>query len=228
MLVFLISVIVSTVPSILLYRWIKNYKDNDNYKDLCKRALKLGLFAVIPICFASLIFFIIGKVSHLEKINIILYQAYYTIIVLAFAEELVKYLCFKKVLKDTKYKYNYFDIVIAMSMVGLGFGIIENITFSINSGIISMIIKGIDLAHLGYGFIVGYFYAKAVKTKKNFYKYLGFIISWLLHGLYDFGLSDELLKINDNFAFLSVSLTLFSLITLGLFIRYVRCERKKV
>ena len=177
---------------------------------------------------SSLIFFIIGKVSHLEKINIILYQAYYTIIVLAFAEELVKYLCFKKVLKDTKYKYNYFDIVIAMSMVGLGFGIIENITFSINSGIISMIIKGIDLAHLGYGFIVGYFYAKAVKTKKNFYKYLGFIISWLLHGLYDFGLSDELLKINDNFAFLSVSLTLFSLITLGLFIRYVRCERKKV
>ena len=228
MLVFLISVIVSTVPSLLLYRWIVNYKDNDNYKDLCKRALKLGLFAVIPICLASFILFIIGKISHLEKINIILYRAYYTIIVLAFAEELVKYLCFKRVLKDTKYKYNYFDIVIAMSMVGLGFGIIENITFSINLGIISMIIKGIDLAHLGYGFIVGYFYAKAVKTKNNFYKYLGFTISWLLHGLYDFGLSDELLKINDNFAFLSVSLTFFSLITLGLFIRYVRGERGKV
>lgn len=49
-----------------------------------------------------------------------------------------------------------------------------------------------------------------------------FLSPWLLHGLYDFGLSRELLEINDNFAAISISLELVCFVCAFLIIRFVR------
>lgn len=223
--IFIISLVVSVIPSIILYKWLVKSKSDDEYKSLCKTSLKKGMLAIFPIIILSFALYIIGRILKNAGINLILYEAYYAFIALALAEELVKYLSFKSVLKNTKYKYNYFDVAIFMSIVGLGFGIIENITYSINSGVIPMLIKGTDLAHAGYGFIVGYFYGKSLKKNNKKYRLAGFLISWLLHGLFDFGLSNEFIKLNDNLVFISISLTLISFITLILFIRYVRKEK---
>lgn len=224
--VFLISLVVSVVPSIFLYKWLVNSKDDKEFKLLCKESVKKGIYAVFPVVLTSLTLYIIGKISNISSISVILYEAYYTFIVLALAEESVKYLQFKSVLKTATYKYDDYDVVIFMTIVGLGFGIIENVTYSIGTGIITMLISGITLAHAGYGFIVGYFYGKSLKTGKMRYRIIGFLISFILHGLYDFGLSEEVINLNDNLAFISIGLAFLSLITLILLIKYVK-KRKK-
>ncbi len=224
--VFIISILVSVIPSVLVYRWIKN-KGDKGYQELCRFSIRKGMVSILPVTLVSAGFAIIGVIGKLliPNINPILYKAYYNIIALAFSEELVKFLYFKKVLKETSYKYSWFDVVIVMTLVGLGFGCIENIVFSINSGIIPMLIKGISISHAGYGFIMGWFYGKKLKTNKNIYGVLGFVIPWLIHGLFDFGLSPELIKLNDNFAFISIILELVSIVIVFLIIRFVRKKK---
>ena len=224
--VILVSIIVSVIPAIFLYKWLVKSKDNEKFKTLCKTFLKKGMSSVLIVILVSLVFSIIGRIINISNISPLLYEAYHEFIVLALSEELVKYLTFTSILKKTNYKYDYFDVVIFMSIVGLGFGIIENITLAINSGIIPALIKGIVLAHVGYGFIVGYFYSKSLKTGNKKYVILGFIISWLLHGLYDFGLSEELIALNDNLMFISLGLILVSIITIIMLIRYVKKEKR--
>lgn len=221
-LVIIISILISLIPSIILYKWIQKKGKDDKYKKICKNAFISGLISVFPIMLTSMIFYIIGKVSGLEKNNPLLYQLYYKFIALAFAEELVKFLTFKHVLKKNQHEYSWFNITILMVIVGLGFGSIENVIFSFSSGVIPMLIKGIDLGHAGYGFIMGWFYGKMLKTGKKIYGVLGFIIPWILHGLYDFGLSKELIEINDNFSMISVLLAIVSLVCVFLIIRFVR------
>ena len=222
MIELLLLFLVSLLPSIILYKWLKKKNTDEKYKTLCKESLVKGILAVFPIMLTSLILYIIGKISNLKEINILLYEAYYKFIVLAFAEELIKYLTFKKIIKNNSYDYSWFNLTIFMTIVGLGFGIIENITMSIGSNIIVMLIRGISLGHAGYGFIMGWFYGKMQKTGKKIYGVLSFLIPWLLHGLYDFGLTDELIKINDNFAFISISLELICIIFVIIIIRFVK------
>lgn len=221
-IILIVAILVSLVPSLLLYKWIQKKEKDEKYKKIYKSAFVKGIIAIFPIILTSLIFNIIGRISGLKDLNPLLYQLYYKFIVLAFAEELVKFIMFKNVLKKNKYEYSWYNLTILIVMVGLGFECIENVTFSFGSGIIEMFIKGISLGHAGYGFIMGWFYGKMQKTGKKIYGLFSFLIPWFLHGLYDFGLSKELLELNDNFAAISISLELVCLICVFLIIRFVR------
>ena len=221
-LIFLVSAIISLIPSIILYKWLKSKSEDEKYKKICKNAFVKGILSVFPIMLMSAFFQIIGRLSGLHKFNDILYQAYYKFIVLAFAEELVKFLTFKSVLKKNEYEYSWFNLTVFMIIVGIGFGCIENLAVAIGSGIIVMAIRAISIGHGVYGLIMGWFYGKMMKTGKKIYGVLSFLVPWLLHGLYDFGLSDELLAVNDNFAIISVSLEVFCIVCVFLIIRFVR------
>lgn len=224
---FILSIIVSTVPCIIFYKWLKKAFNEDKYKELCKKALLKGMFAVLPIMLTSAILFIIGRIMHYFYPNELVYQMYYTIVVLAFSEELVKFILFKKLIKNNDYKYSMFSLTIIMTIIGIGFELIESITFSFGSNPITMLIRGITLGHVGYGFIMGYFYAKMLKTKKKRYGLLSFGIPWFLHGLYDFSLSDEFMALNDNLFVVALLLTLISIICVILIIRFVKKRKKE-
>ena len=221
-ILLILSLLVSLIPSIILYKWFQKKSKDEEYKKICKNAFVKGILSVFPITLTSGILFIIGRILILHKVNNILYQAYYNFIVLAFVEELVKYLIFKNILKKNSYEYSWFDVTILMILVGLGFGCIENVTLAFGSNIIVMLIRGLSIGHAGYGFIMGWLYGKMLKTKKKIYGILSFLIPWLLHGLYDFGLSHELIELNDTFAIISVSLEIICIIVAILIIRFVR------
>ena len=226
-LIYLGLLLVSIIPSIILYKWLKKQIDDENYKSTCKKSLIKGILSIFPILLTSAILYILGKLAFLKIDNELLYQAYYKFIVLAFAEELVKFLSFRKILKTTSYNYSWFSITIFMVIIGIGFGSIENTVMAIGSNLIMMVIRAISMGHAGYGLIMGWLYGKMLKTKKKIYGVLSFLIPWLLHGLYDFGLTDKLLEVNDNFAIISVSLELVCIIFVFLIIRFVR-KRKNL
>ena len=68
--------------------------------------------------------------------------------------------------------------------------------------------------HCGYGFIMGCFLAKGMKTGDKKYTVLGLLIPFVLHATYDACLGDAVDKINSNFMFVSGALAVVAIITL--------------
>ena len=197
--------------------------DTLTYRKYCSSALLRGMLCALPVLALSGILFILNGVLRatlLGNAPVLLYKAIYTFIVLALAEEIVKFFAFKLFLKKKPFAYKPADMVAIMVIIGTGFGMLEAGIYAVDSSPILMFVRGITIGHVGYGFLTGLFYAKRMQTDKKLYGFLAVLIPWLIHGLYDFSLSPELIAVNDNFSFLGVSLALFDIVLLILMIRY--------
>ena len=223
MIVLFLAIIVSFVPALALYWWLKNrIKDEEAYKELCGSALKRGIVSIFPALLFSAVFQIIIALTGLKKSNLLLYEALYTFIVLALAEELVKYLALRRTLKKTDYRVSWMDVTVLMTIVGIGFDLLESIVYAIGASVPVVLIRGICIPHAGYGFIAGYFYGKGVKSGKTGVRRIGFVIAWLLHGLYDFSLSEPFIAINENLMAAALVLAVMDIVLVILLIRFVR------
>lgn len=228
MIMFILACIVSFIPCIALFLWLRNHTKGDEpaFKKLCDTAMVRGILAVLPIVLLSGSSYVLLRFTKLQDTSPLLYQALYTFIVLAFMEELAKYLAFRGVLKKTDYPCSWLDVTVIMTIVGIGFGLIESVTYAFGASIPVVLVRGISVPHAGFGFIVGYFYGKAMETGKPFYKGFGFALSWLLHGLYDFSLSQEFIAINENLMFVGLSLALLDIVLVIMAIAFVRRARR--
>ena len=146
---------------------------------------------------------------------------------LAFAEELVKYLAFRRTLKKTDYRVSWLDVTVLMVITGIGFDLIESIIYAIGASVPVVLIRGICIPHAGHGFITGYFYGKGVKNGNPSVKWRGFVLAWLIHGLYDFSLSEAFIAINDNLAAVALSLAVLDIVLVILLVRFVRKRRNQ-
>ena len=228
MILLILAIIVSFVPAVLLYRWLKNrIKDDAAFRELCGSALKKGILSVFPILLCSLVFQLIIRLIGVKESNPLLYEALYTFIVLALAEELVKYLAFRRTLQQTEYRVSWVDVTALMTIVGIGFDLIESVVYAIGASVPVVLIRGICIPHAGYGFIVGYFYGKSIKNGKPAVKWIGFLLAWLLHGLYDFSLSEPFIAINDNLAIVAILLALLDIVLVLLLVRFVKKAKKQ-
>ncbi|MBO6164224.1 MAG: hypothetical protein J6N77_04155 [Lachnospiraceae bacterium] len=97
---FIIACIISFVPSVALFLWLRNsVKKEEDYKKLIGRALLQGALSVFPVVLFSALFSLLVGLTGIKKTSPLLYAAMYNFIVLAFAEELVKYRTGRGVLK---------------------------------------------------------------------------------------------------------------------------------
>ena len=220
--------LIGAIPPLALFFWLRGgmKKDDGAYQTLCVQALRDGVLCSFVILLVSLAFNILEAVTGIKNSHPILREITHTFIVLAFSEELVKYLTFKRFMKKHDYAYSWLDMTVFMTIIGMGFGVIENLAVAIDANPIVMLIRGITIGHGGYGFIMGYFMGKAEKTGKKMYVRIGFLLPWLLHGAYDCGLSQPLNDLNDNIGIISVFLAFFSLITIIIFIIFFAKARK--
>ena len=100
--------LISLVPSVLILVWLgKRHREDALYKDVYKSALIRGLISVLPIIALSgalELSNIALKVTLLKGANVFLLKAIYNFVVLAFAEEFIKFMLFRGVLKKKPYK----------------------------------------------------------------------------------------------------------------------------
>ena len=95
MIIIILALVVSLAPALLLYWWLKNrVKDEDAYKKVCSSALKNGALCIFPVVLLSAIFNVIIRLTGIRDVNPLLYEGLYKFIVLALAEEIVKYRMF--------------------------------------------------------------------------------------------------------------------------------------
>ena len=216
-------------PSLALYFWLsRRLRKEPAYQQSCKKALTTGLSCVFPVVLTSGALYLLLHVTKLQDKNALLYEALYNFIVLALAEELNKYLAFRRFLKKSESPCSWLDLTVFMTIVGMSFGLAESLVYLLGSSPIDMLLRGIVIPHAGYGAIVGWFYGKSLKTGKRGYITLGFVISWLLHGLYDFSLSNEFSALGDAAMVLAFTLTALNLLlVIGLIVFAVKARKKE-
>ncbi|MBQ9680719.1 MAG: PrsW family intramembrane metalloprotease [Ruminococcus sp.] len=231
MLLSILIFLLSIVPSVLIFIWLRSrHKDDTLYKKNCNSAFIRGLISALPVVVLSAVLFFLNAIIRLSLfpyMDNLLYKAIYTFVVLAFVEEIVKYTVFRLLLKKKNYAYTWADVAAVMVIVGVAFGLIEDIPYAIGSNPIEMLVRGFTMGHVGYGFIMGWFYGKRLYTGKKGYGVIAVLLPWLIHGLYDFSLTPELIELNDNFAVLGVSLALADIVLLILMIRFFVRSKKK-
>ena len=224
---FVLVCLVSFLPFILLFLWLRRQKKEDEaYQKLCGSALKQGIISVLPIILFSALSHIVVRLTGFHESNPLLYQALYTFIVLALVEEIMKYRAFRKVWKKTDYPCSWLDVVCLCTIAAIGFGLIESVIYAIGASIPVVLVRGICVPHVGYGFLVGYFYGKGCRSGRSGEKWTGFGLAWLLHGLYDFSLSEEFIALNDNLVMVALLLALAEIVLVIILIRFVRKARK--
>lgn len=215
MVLLALAFIGSLLPSIGLFLWLRSIEGDEEFKGICNKGLIQGFLSIFPVaaCSAALALIEIGLT--LLGMSGMLKAAYHRFIVLALSEELCKCFMFHRLLQKYERNWSWLDYIILMVLVGLGFGLIEDLFYAVGADAITMLVRGITAMHGGYAFIMGYFLGKGKKTGDKKWSVLGVAVPWLLHGAYDFGLSDEwLAALGENAAYLSVSLAAFALVTL--------------
>ena len=231
MLLYIIIFLLSIVPSVLVFILLRNrHKGDTLYRKSCTYAFISGLISVLPILILSAVLFIMNaalKLTLLKDANILVYKAIYKFIVLAFAEEIIKYLVFRFVLKRKKYSYSWADITAIMVIVGTAFGLMEALPYAFDASPMIMLVRGFTMGHVGYGFIMGCFYGKRLYTGKKKYAVIAVLLPWLLHGIYDFSLTPELLEVNENLMFIALFMALLDIVMLILMIRFFVRSKKQ-
>ena len=216
MILFLLACVVSFVPSISLLLWLRNcLKKEDAYKKLCNQTLWQGAACMLPILLLSGSSYFILRLTRLQNT------------VLALMEEAAKYWGFTRILKKTDYAYSWLDTAVLMTIIGLGFGMLESVVYAIGASVPVVLVRGICVPHAGYGFLTGYFYGKGSKSEKPILKWTVFLLSWLMHGLYDFSLSEEFIAINDNLAIVALLLAVLDIVLVFFLIGFARKAKKQ-
>ena len=210
------ALIISFVPCIALYLWLRKLHGSDAvYRKLCSTAFVKGILSVFLIVLLSALSHILVRFLGIRDRYPLLYEAFYTFIVLALVEEIVKFRVSRKVLRQTDYPYSWVDVTAIMTITALGFGFIESIIYGIGASVPVVLIRGICVPHAAHGFIQGYFYGKGAQNRDPSQKWIGFVIS----------LSKGFAAINDNLVIVALILAILDIVLVIILIRFVRKTR---
>ena len=189
---FLITLAV--LPGLLIVFYIYHLdKQEKEPVGLLVKLMGLGALTVI----SAIVLEIIGEaiLPMFFTKGTMLYTAIDCFCVVAMSEEAGKYFVLKKFAwKDKNFNY-MFDGVVYGVCVGLGFAIVENVSYVMQNGVSNAIMRAVTAVpgHATFGIYMGLYMAYAKhylgkgeisKSKYNMKK--SFIVPVLLHGFYDF------------------------------------------
>lgn len=195
----LLFVVFGILPSLT---WLAYYLKKDLHPEPKKMIIKIFLWGAaitLPLFFLQVaLAYLLNKI----ELSTLLTALIYWFFVIAFTEEIFKYLVVKfKVLNS----YNLdepLDIMLYMVVSALGFAALENVLYLITptdqisfSDIVSRTVVVSIIRFIGATFlhtlcsaVIGYFIAISVYNGKKIYFVYGLAIATLLHGLYDFSI----------------------------------------
>lgn len=115
---------------------------------------------------------------------------------IGFIEELVKFVPFALFIRNKRYFNENTDGIIYFALVGLGFGLPENILYTLHYGVSTGVGRLVitPLFHAAITGVVGYFFVRYKLGKGSLWKVAAALLgAVVLHGIYDFGLTSSIL-----------------------------------
>ena len=134
-------------------------------------------------------------------------------------EESCKFLPLALLIYGRKYFNEYTDGVIYFALAGLGFGLPENLLYTLQDGTQTGLVRVLltPAFHAATTAMVGYFLAKQKMTHRSpFFVAIPFAVAIVIHGLYDFGL------LSGDTAYAAVSVVITLCITGNMFFLFSR------
>ena len=221
-----IALLVSYIPAVLLYFYLRNLRKEDKtYTKDCRSLLFKGFTSFICIFLLSFILNIVWGLLKLDQIHPLLNLAFKNFVLAALAEEVVKYLISASHIRKKEEGVSWLDMIAFTGIVGLGFHILESIVYFFSTNLIQILVRGITSTHCAYGMLIGYYMGKAKKSGRKLDVLPGILIAVFLHGMYDFSLADELTEISDIFIFLPFLMAAIGLVVLVRMILLIRRKR---
>lgn len=215
MVLMVIALLASFVPSLALYFWLKKGNPDPDYQKQCRSCIWAGVLCCIPVILASFVFQIAENVLLRGSVPDVVKALFHDFIVLAFAEELVKYLITRKKINKGEGPVSWVDVMSYACIVGIGFGLAEDVVYAFVTSVGQILVRGLTVDHGLYGLLMGYFMGKQLKTGDKSNTVLALLLPTLIHGFYDFSLSEAFQNLADWMVFFPF-IALFATVAIGI------------
>lgn len=129
--------------------------------------------------------------------------------VVALIEEFSKYVIVRFYAQPKNDFNEPFDGIIYAVMVSMGFAAIENISYVVDGGLTTALLRAFTAvpAHATFGILMGYFMGKAKFTNQRAkWNLVGLLTAVIFHGIYDFFLFINFIPGISIFAFVSLAI----------------------
>lgn len=182
----LILFAIAPVATIILYIYIK-----DKYEKEPKRLLFFNflLGAIVSIIITTLIYFVFNIILPLPDKFSIVQQFIKAFFVVGVTEEFSKYIIVRYYAQPNPAFNEPFDGIVYAVMVSMGFAATENISYVLDGGYQTALIRAFTAvpAHATFAILMGYYMGKAKFSKNRIGLNLtGLLLAILFHGSYDF------------------------------------------
>ena len=214
------------IPCIWYYFFLKNLrKEDDQYKKDCRKTLIRGLLSGFPIFLLDLVIQLALSFSGVyDKVSPMVYDLIKCFVINAFVEELVKVWIGKKMIKKNHDTVSWLDMISFIVISSIGFEITEGLVLMLSSSPLIMIIRGISMMHIVFGLIEGWYNGKYANTGAKRYLVLSMAVSILIHGLYNFGLSENAPDVIGIFSVLAAAGSLVYWVYMIFYIRKKKAD----
>ncbi len=220
------ALLVSYILPFIIYFFLKNaHKEDERYRKDCRKLLLHGLLLGFPVFGFSLVCSIIFKLTHISDHYPIVEPIFRTFILMAFSEELMKYLLARKTINRNISTVSFLDLMAYTTISAIGFEIMESVVYLFTSNVPQILVRGITCMHASFGLIMGYFLARGIKKNGKLSMFPAVLISTLVHGLYDFLLTPDIIE--TSWSVLALLLALLCLVLNIYNFRFMRRARKK-
>ncbi|MBO4818630.1 MAG: PrsW family intramembrane metalloprotease [Firmicutes bacterium] len=214
--------LLSFIPAILMFFFLRKNREDPDYRKACGKLLWKGVLSAALVTLADLIVVLLWGLTGLGDIHWLVNALFKTFVIFATVEEAVKFRTAKKALNEQR-AVSRLDVISFMAISAMGFGMIEDVVYMLETNIGQIIVRGVMMGHVGYGLIMGLIYSKGMKNGSKFAKFLGLLIPILIHGLYDFSLTENLPEVFDFLAVLNAfGVTVFIIVMIFI----IRKKRK--
>ena len=243
----ILCAVLSLPVSILLVRWLMKKKtENPFEKGEVRRLVLAGMLSMVVAAVVTLLILCIRAYRLIGIDTLKLWmsnpdpetiknslaeisarssgQTYWSTFAGAFlsvglVEELSRFLFIRLATGKKRFAKTWLDLVICGGIVGVGFQLLEDITY-VNGDLITAIFRAVTPFHFTFGAIMGFYTGKALESGKKGYYIPAVLIPALLHTLFDSSISA--LKIDDLYfvlvlasALLLIGLTVFMIIKIN-------------
>ncbi len=216
----IIYIILGIMPSLT---WLMYYLSKDLHPEPKRMILKIflwGTLITLPVFFVQIG---LSRLLDVSDISNTAYNLIYWFIIIAFSEELFKYLVIKLKVINSPHLDEPIDVMLYMVVAALGFAALENVLYlfapagqmsfdqMISRALIIDFVRfiGATFLHTLCSAVIGYSLALSFCQVKRRYLSVGvgIILATLLHGLYDF----SIMTLDGNIKFIIPAVVILTL-----------------
>lgn len=183
-----VLMIASVFPLFTFFFLRSGHKDNPDYRKDCRNLLLNGMLVGLPVFGFSFVCNILFNLTGFGDKYPLLRLVFDDLVLAAFSEELMKFLCAGKMIRKNRAHISYLDVIAFPAIVAVGFELVESVVYLFSSDPMQILVRGVTNMHAAFGLMQGFFLAQGFRKNRKAPHVLAVLIPTLIHALYNFGL----------------------------------------